>query len=189
MVANNYFPQVPITPLNVGGKATVWQPSDQILTRSNNTTAYAAGQAIGSTSACVFSFTNFCLYQSGSGLLIGARVGVNGSGIATTNMGSLLGYIYQASPTGAVGVTDGVAYPTLYADDAIYLGTLSFTTWNIGGSGSDTIYSYGSPLISQQHIIGPTNNRNAYMVLVASAASGATLAQAKIFAALSAVWD
>ena len=203
MVAISYNPnQATVTPLAVGGKSTVWQPADIVagnlfggLVRSNNTTAYTSGQALGSPATCVFQFTNFFLYPIGPGLLIGSRVAVSAPGITPSAMGNTMGHLYQGSPSGAIGVTDGVAYPCLFADEPLYLGSMQFTTWygNAAGggfgAGSDTTFAFGSLLLSQQHIIGPPGNRNAFLVLVANATSGAQIANAKISPTLSAVWD
>ena len=203
MVANNYFPgQGPITPNSVGGKATVWQPADIVagnqvngLIRPNNTNTYSAGQALGSLTSCVFQFSNFFLYPVGSGLLIGSRVAVSATGITPSAMGNLMGHLYQGVPSGANGISDGVAYPLLFADEPLYLGSMVFTTWygnggsGGGGAGSNVTFAFGSTLLAQQHVIGSPSNKNAYLVLVATGTSGAQLANAIISPTLSAVWD
>jgi hypothetical protein len=163
MAAGNFIGQV-------GGVATVWQPCDANLTRPSNTTAYAAGEGMGSSASIVFSFTNFFRAPGSSALLTGLRFVMNASGILTSNAGAVLAHLYQGSPSAASGLVDQSAYPTLIADDALKLGMINFTTWYQGGTGSNIIESYGSPLLAQQPVIAAPGLQTLYAVLVANGA-------------------
>ena len=77
---------------------------------------------------------------------------------------------YQASPAAASGLADQNAFPTNDADAAIKLGLVQFSTWYIGGTGSNEIESYGAPVLSQQPIIAGAASQNLYAVLVANSA-------------------
>ena len=157
MVANPRYPywqQAGGQITNFGGKATVWQAADQTLTRPANTTAYAAGNAIGSSSSVVFSFTNFFWQPGSSGILTGLRWVVNGSGIGSSNVGSTYAHLYLSSPTAAAGLVDQSVYPLKIADDALKLGTVLLNTTVTGGTGSDMVEVYGQQIISTQHLIG-----------------------------------
>lgn len=154
-----------------GGVANVWQASDATLTRPANTTAYASGGAIGSNLSAIFKFTGVFRQVSNTGLLTGLRLVASGASIATTNMGAITGHLFNASPSGAGGFFyDQLQFPTLLADDALKLGTVSFSTWNVGGTGSNLIESYGSPAIQPLPMYAAAAAKDLYLVLVASAA-------------------
>ena len=164
---------------NVGGTANVWQPADQILTRPANTTAYASGGALGSSSSVIFSFGDIANYPTAqgffrqpnsSGLLSGLRLGCSLAGITASNVGSVTGHLFQASPSAAAGLVDQSQFPTLQADSPVKLGIVQFSTWYIGGTGSDLIESYGAPVLSQQPIIAAPGSQALFVVCVANSA-------------------
>jgi len=164
---------------NVGGFSNVWQNADQTLTRPANTTSYAAGGALGSSTSIIFSFGDLVNYPSAppffkqvnsSALLTGLRLSCSLSGIATTAMGSVTAHLYQTAPSAATSLVDQSQYPTLQADSPIKLGIVQFSSWYIGGTGSDIIESYGSPVLSQQPIIAASTTQSMFVVCVANAA-------------------
>ncbi len=157
---------------NVGGVANVWQPADAALTRPNNTTAYAAGEAIGSAAAVVFSFTKFFRASGSSGLLTGARLIASVSGVAAANMGTIRGHLFNALPTAALATAtaDQTQFNTLLADDGGKLGVIDFSTWDIGGSGSNLIESYGTLEQNQLPLMAAAASQSLYLVLVANGA-------------------
>jgi len=161
MVANSRWPMANAIQqmgaiVNLGGKATVWQPASQTLTRPNNATAYAAGNAIGSSASggIVYTFPGFFWTPGCSGILIGLRYVASVASIATSNMGTVLAHLYLGLPSAVGTLVDGNMYPTKIADDPLKLGIVQFSNWYQGGTGSDMIESYGQTMISQQHIIG-----------------------------------
>ena len=131
MVASSRWPLSGATIIgNLGGVANVCQASDQTLTRPNNATAYVPYQAIGSSSSVVFSFGDLANYPSSkgffrqpnsTGFLTSLRCDVSGTGIVPSNMGSMIGWLYQSLPTAASGLVDQSAYPLLVADIGAFL--------------------------------------------------------------------
>ena len=152
----------------VGGVANVWQPADASLRRPGNTTAYAANQAVGSGQSALFKFTGFFRVFGSSALLTGLRLVASLPGIATTNMGAIRAHLFNGAPNIASGLVDQGTFNTLFADDALKLGTVDFSTWSIGGAGSDLIESYGTPSVSPLPIIAAQGVRDLYAVLVAT---------------------
>jgi hypothetical protein len=161
----------------VGGLSNVWQAADQSLTRPANSTAYAANNAIGSSSAALFKFTGFFRVRGGSGLLTGLRVIASLSGIAISNMGAIRAHLFNAVPTAANGLVDQGAFNTLFVDDASKLGTVDFTAWTSGGGGSTLVESYGSPALSPLPLIAAPGAMDLYAILVATGAFTPAAAQ------------
>ena len=167
---------------NVGGTANVWQAADQTLTRPANTTAYAANEALGSSTSVIFSFgdqvnypasTPFFRHLNSSAILTGLRLSVSlAGGITGLTMGSVLAHVYQAAPSSATTgpLVDQGVYQTLQADTAIKLGMVLFSSWYIGGTGSDLMDSYGAPLLSQQPIIAAPTTQALFVVCVSQGA-------------------
>lgn len=191
MVASSRYPNFTQSPgniTNIGGISNVCMAADQTLTRPANTTAYAAGQALGSDSSVIFSFGDtvnypsakpFFRYVNSSALLTSIRLGCSLSGITASNMGSVIGHVYQTSPTAAEGLVDQNQYPVLQADSPKKLGLVLFNTWFTGGTGSDLIESYGSPVLSQHPIIAAADTQSLFVVCVAN--SSFTPASSAIF--------
>lgn len=161
---------------NVGGTANVWQAADQTLTRPANTTAYAAGGALGSATSVIFSFGDLVNFPSSVGffrkpnssaILNGLRLSCSlAGGIATTAVGSVFAHLYQTAPSAASGLADQNQYPNLQADAPIKLGAVQFSTWVAGGTGSDVVESYGAPLLSQQAVIAAAATQSLFVVCV-----------------------
>ena len=158
----------------VGGVSNVWQPADSALTRPANTTAYAANQALGSSTTALFKFSGFFRANGGSALLTGLRLVASLSGIAASNMGPIRAHLFNAAPSTAAGLVDQGTFNTLLADDLLKLGTADFSAWNLGGGGSNLIESYGAPALSPLPIIGAQTPapgaRDLYLILVATGA-------------------
>lgn len=157
---------------NLGGMSNVWQAADATLTRPGNTTPYTTGMALGSAASTVFRFGTFFRQPAGSGLLTGARLVASVSGIGTANMGAITGHVFNATPS-AAPAADQSQFPTLAADDAAKLGTISFSTWAIGGTGSNLIESYGVLSLSPLPVIAaPITNsvtpQELFVVLMAA---------------------
>jgi hypothetical protein len=196
----NRFPLSTDTPTvqqfngQLGGAANVWQAADAALTRPNNTTAYAANGALGSASSAVFRFGAFFRVAGSSGLLTGARLIASVTGIATSNMGSITVHLFNASPAAAIAaaagglLADQSTFNTMLADDSAKLGTISFSTWAIGGGTSNLIESYGSPALAPLPIMAARGAQELYAVPVATAAfTPAALQEIQLY--LAAVLD
>lgn len=175
-MAPNRYPQSADTPTHqswagqVGGAANVWQPADASIARPANTTAYAAHNAIGNASLTLFKFSNFFRAKGGSGILTGARLVANLAAIATSNMGAVRMHLFNAAPTVASGLVDQGAFMTLFADESAKLGWADFSSWSIGGTGSDTIESYGALPATPLPLIGAAQAADLYAVLEATGA-------------------
>lgn len=193
-MAPNRYPLSTDTPTiqqfvgQLGGAANVWQPADSSLTRPNNATAYSANQVVGSSAVGIFTFTKFFRGKGSSGLLTGARLVASVASIATSNMGSITGHLFNVSPGGGGALSDQATFETLFADDSAKLGTISFSVWNIGGTGSNLIESYGAPVLAPLPIIAAAQAQELYLVLAASAAF-TPIASAVIQPYLSGVLD
>lgn len=155
---------------NVGGIANVWQPADATLTRPNNATPYASTNAIGSSTSVLWSWSNFFRANGGSAVLTGARLVAHLSGIATSEMGGVRLHLFNQSPSAAAGVVDQGTWNMLYADEAFKLGWIDFSSWQISGSGSDEIVSYGSPCVTNLQLIGAALSSKLFGVLEATGA-------------------
>lgn len=188
-MAPNRYPALSDTPTiqqflgQVGGAANVYQPADASLTRPNNTTAYANHNAVGSGTAALFKFSNFFRVKGGSGLLRSARLIASVASIATSNMGAIRMHLFNAVPGAAQGPAAGAGsvlvdqgtFETLFADLASKVGWVDFATWSIGGTGSDTIESFGllnSVALEQNPhpVIAAANAADLYAVLEATGA-------------------
>lgn len=199
-MAPNRFPRSNDTPMTeaflgqVGGAANVWQPADASITRPNNATAYSQFGIVGSATAGLFTFSKFFRVKGSpgttgsTGLLTGARLVASVGSIATSNMGTIVGHLYNVAPNGGGTLTDQTAFQTLAQDDAAKLGTITWTTWTIGGTGSNLIESYGALAATPLPIISAINDNSLYLVLMANAAF-TPIANAVITPYLSAVLD
>jgi hypothetical protein len=177
----------------VGGGAVVWQPADTSLTRPNNATTYTAGDAIGSSSAILFSWSNTPFFRSpgSSALITGARIVMSAAGITTGSVGSTFLYLYNAPPTIA-GLSDNSPFPLLYSPDDQYRQglPLTATTWvpTTQAAGSTLVEAFAQPSAAQVPIIAQPTSQNLYGVLVAGAA-WTPVANAVVQIYLSAVLD
>jgi hypothetical protein len=173
---------------NAGGMASGWVAADFSLTRPNNTTAYAANQALGNASVVLYKFTGFFRATGSSALLTGMRIKASVASIATSNMGAITAHLWNAAPA-TLPAADASAFNLLTADNgAQKLGTVAFSTWNIGGASSDMIDSYGTPILTPLPLIGAAAAADLYCILVATAAF-TPIANAIITPYVSAVLD
>jgi hypothetical protein len=153
-----------------GGKSSVWVGPDANLTRPGNATAYVAHQAMGSGSSVVFTYTNFFPKVGVTGLLTGIRLLASGSTIAVTNMGAVRAHLYNAAPTSPPSA-DQQTFVGLFSNSSKGQGFADFSTWNIGGTGSDVISAYGSlPQSGPLPIQADATTRDLKIILEASGA-------------------
>lgn len=161
-----YIACQPTNPLSVSGQGPV-QAADATLTRPNNATGYTAGLALGSGASTIFTFTNILRNNGGTGYLTGVRMEASVASIATSNMGSVRCRIYNASPT-SPPAADQAAAPTLVANSGKEMGVVDFSTWSIGGTGSDVIRSWGVLSPYPLQLQGAAASRNLYSVCYAT---------------------
>jgi hypothetical protein len=129
------------------------------ITRPNDTTAYAAGDVVGSatgttaaqTLAAIVQRNNSCMITS-SQLRIDANAVISGETSYTLQL-------YSAAPPSALG--DNAAWDLPAADRAYYLGAISLGTPADLGS---TLYIETNMLNKQ--VVGSTNDLFAYLVTV-----------------------
>jgi len=108
-------------------------PSAVNFTRPNNTTAYAAGDVVGTDPASVLEFTN--IGPSGGRILLQDATFLCGANSVPPTLGALRLHLYGTSPT---AIADNAAYDLPSGDRAKYLGWFDFPTPQDLG---DTIWS------------------------------------------------
>lgn len=92
-------------------------------TRPNDTTAYAAGDVVGTDAATNLIFSNV-LPDNGAGFVIlGARLRIDVAAIPSGMTGFRL-HLYNAAPT---AIADNAAYNLIAADRAKYLGFITIS--------------------------------------------------------------
>jgi len=170
-----------------GGIANYWQDADASLTRPNNATAYAAHVGMGSGSSCLFTFSNLFRAFGSTGLLVAMRLSASVASIATTNMGSIRAHLFNAAPSGAPA-SDQATFNTLIANQASKVGFVDFSTWNIGGAGSDMIESYGTPILTPMPVQAASNSKSLLAILEATGAF-TPIASAILLPSVSVVLD
>jgi len=98
--------------------------SSVAITRPANTTAYTAGDVVGTNPATNLEFTNI-LPESGQHFYItDAKIEVEKSSVPA-GMSSFTLHLYDATPT---AITDNLAWTLLLADGGKYLGSIQFST-------------------------------------------------------------
>ncbi len=182
----------PASTTTVIGDATAraWRAPDTpaSLTRPNNATPYAAQKLIGSGAASLFKFTDFFRRKNSGGLLTSIKLVASVAGIVVADMGAVRAHLYNAAPAPVPGI-DQADFAMLAANAAKHIGAVDFgATWMGGGTGSDMIENYGSPVVSNMQITSALLTKDLYIVLVATAAF-TPKAQAIITPYVSAAFD
>lgn len=138
--------------------------ADATLTRPANATATAANNCFGASSNCILTWTNFFSANGNTGIMTGMKIAAAAASIGVANMPTLVAHIYTASPSSP---PSGDAQPCnlLNANQAIEIATVTFSTWNIGNSGSDMVDSYGVVTLIPQQIRAGSSSRNMYSVI------------------------
>jgi hypothetical protein len=148
-----------------------WQEADATLTRPANTTATVAHGAIGSAASCLFKFTNFFDVVGQHGLLTGMKMVIEKAAIAVPSGIAIRMHLYQDDETAVIlsSNADAATFKTMAAAAAKKIGYVDFTTWNIGGTGSDCIESYGVPVITSLHLKAGAVAKDLYAIGEATA--------------------
>lgn len=113
--------------VNTDGSVTVTgkaKTSSVSKTRPNNTTAYTAGDVVGTDAATNMEFTNVASVAGASIIInrVGLRVDVNA---VPSGMGAFRLHLYNAAPT---AIADNAAYNLPSGDRAKYLGYIDIDT-------------------------------------------------------------
>jgi len=153
--------------VTTGGNGTV-VGADATITRPNNATPYTAHKAIGSASVVLFTFTNFFRVAGGTGVFAGSRLQISTAGtpIVVPSGIQIRAHLFNSVPTLPAG--DQSPLLTLDANADKRLGTIDFTSWQVGDTDSDLILSHGIPNLSPWELKAATGSRNLYAVLEAS---------------------
>lgn len=143
--------------------------TEQAFARPADTTAYAAGDAVGITAGSVLTFQNATLINSGSGKIKSVLVAKSAASI--TNASFRL-YLYNTAPT---AIADNSAWTVLYADREKLIGYVDVTM--VGPASGAGAVGFANVDIPFQAAAG---SKAIYGVLVATAAY--TPASAETFA-------
>lgn len=96
------------------------------LARPANTTAYAAGQAWGTASSVIYTFTNGITTLGGRGLVISGRASKNGDNL--TNAAFRL-WLFNTATLTAQPAADQAAMNLSFSDRLKLIGMIDFPTW------------------------------------------------------------
>lgn len=145
--------------------------ADATLTRPADTTPTVVSGAIGSSLSALFKWTGFFDDNGGNALLTGMRLVISASGIAIPSGISIRAHLYNAdvSATALSSNADKATFKTMVANAASKLGYVDFASFTIGGSGSDCIESYGTPILTPLHLKAAATASDLYAILVATA--------------------
>lgn len=127
--------------------AGIWQAADAALTRPGNATAYADKKAVGSSSSCLFTFSDFFRRKGASALLLGAKLEIYKSGGISVPSGfAVRAWLYAGAPS-SPPASDQADFLLNHANAAVRLGYLDFSTAVSGASGSDCYEAYAEPTL------------------------------------------
>lgn len=159
-----------VTPVSSSGYVlgtSKQQGADARITRPNNATPYTANMMIGNATTSQLFYTNFFPGNGATGLLVNARLTLNLAAITLPAGLAVRAHIFNDVPPAALGA-DQVAFQSLQANDDVKLGTVDFSSFQLGGTGSDLIESYGSfPTGAVLPIVAAANKRSLVVYLMA----------------------
>lgn len=140
--------------VNADGTASsgggVWVAADATQTRPANATPTVVHGAVGAAANCLWTFTNFFDAAAQNSLLLAMKMTINLAGLAIPSGIAIRAHIYQTDQS-AVDLSsnaDAATFKTMIASAGVKFGYVDFSIWNIGGTGSDCIESYGVPVFS-----------------------------------------
>jgi hypothetical protein len=152
----------------LAGKAN-WSAADGAITRSANVTPYAAHNSMGSASNCLFTFTNLFPFVGAQALLTGLKLVMGAASVPASIVVRAHLFNDDLSASVLAANADQSTFKTLLASEGAKLGYVDFSSFAIGGSGSDCIESYGTPSVSPLHLVAKATSRNLYAILEATA--------------------
>lgn len=146
--------------------SSAWAKADANLTRPGDATPYVLHGAIGAAAECRFVWTNFFEANGAHEVLTGLRLVFNLAAITVPAGAIVRAHLYNADPVAALSANaDKAVFKTMVANQASKLGFVDFNTFNIGGTGSDCIESYGVPVVSPLHLKAASAARDLYALL------------------------
>jgi len=148
------YTQLPYSPL-------IKRIAAPLITRPADTTAYAAGDGVGTASTVVQTLTGAARQNSGGGRILTARLFKSGTTVTNATFSVLL---FSTAPT---TVADNAAFNLLYAEQAYYIGTIAFSTMTVQGSGGGFAATVANPAVWYQTASG---SKALYAVIIATAA-------------------
>lgn len=146
---------------------------DADLTRPANTTAYAANNSIGSSSNCLLTYSNFFEAAGDSHLLTEAALVISGAATVSVPSGiSVRAYLFNADPSATVlsSNADQATFKLMLASMASMCGYVDFSTFVTGGTNSDAMVGYGTPIVTPKQVKAAGTSRALYAILVATGA-------------------
>lgn len=152
------------------------------ITRTANTTEYTVNQIVGNANANSALMTlqvgggNFFTHNGQSATAIQSHIDIYDPAgtptITTNNGGTIRAHLYNTAPTGNT-LTDAQTWKSLQANQDVYLGYVDFSTWNISGSGSNMIRSYGTLMATPGKLMAASGAATLYAVLEHTSAPSA----------------
>lgn len=140
------------------------------ITRPANTTAYTAGDAVGTATSSVLTLSNAARQNSGGGRVLAVRLFKSGT---TVTNATFTIHFWNAAPT---DVADNAPLDILYAQQSRYVGNVALSTMVVGGSGGGYAFATVNPPMWYSTASG---SKALYAVIVATA--GYTPASAETF--------
>ena len=120
------------------------------LTRSNDTTAYAANDVFGEATASVLSFSSICNNNESGFVITGANIRIDINAVPS-GMGQFRVHLYNAVPS---AITDNLAYNLPSGDRSKYLG---YVVCNTPKDLGDTILSQNDNINFKSECAASTN--------------------------------
>jgi len=140
------------------------------LTRPADTTAYAAGDAVGTASTSNLTLSNATRNNAGGGRILAVRLFKSGTTVTNATFTVLF---FNTAPT---AVADNAAFNLLYAEQAYYIGEVALSTMTARGTGGGYAFSSISAPIWFQAASGSKS-----LIAVITAAAAYTPASAETF--------
>jgi hypothetical protein len=131
------------------------------FTRPADTTAYTAGDVVGTSPAAVITLSNCARVAGGSGIITSVRLAADS---ATTANGIFRVYFFSTAPT---AIADNSPFTLLWANRAIRVGAVDLTL-RTEGSGSDSAEAFNSSVVVP--FTCASSSKDLTAVLVAEAA-------------------
>lgn len=133
--------------VNVRGLSNAFIAADATLQRPNDVTPTVVSGAIGSAASAVFKFTNLFGSFGSNSLLTGLTMGIAATSITVPASIAIRAYLFNADVSALVlsANADKGVFKTVVAALPAYQGYVDFSTFILGGTGSDCIFSKGNP--------------------------------------------
>jgi hypothetical protein len=151
--------------------STAWKAADAALARPADATATVIGGAIGSGTSALFKFSNFFEDKGAHALLTGLKLVISGAGIAAPASMAIRAHLYSADVSGVVlsANADKGTWKSMLAAQGDALGYVDFSTFIVGGAGSDAVVGFGVPVVSPMHLRAADDAKDLFAILVATA--------------------